>query len=115
MTVSKEMSAARKLGTLSAHPDAEGEGHEKKGQQGEGSGRGIGARQKAAAGRCATEPATLATEATTPSLTSKVMMISVSVTTSLYLRLEGLLGIRDQGSGRAATYRWHAVEWSYGI
>ena len=40
MMVSKEMSAARKLGTAGADPDAESEGNEEERQQGQRSGRG---------------------------------------------------------------------------
>ena len=68
------------VGDRDADPDAEGERHQEEGQQGEGLAVACAARRRTGAGRCGTRASTLATDATTPSLTSSVIRMSVSVT-----------------------------------
>ena len=79
MTVSKEMSAARKLGDLGADPDAEGERTRRKASNA-AVWPWLRCSAKSSRWKVRDRASALATAAATPSLTSSVMMMSVSVT-----------------------------------
>ena len=78
-----------KVGDRDADPDAEGEGNEEEGQQARVC-RGRRCSAKNRRRKVLPRASTLATDATTPSLTSSVIRMSLSVTSPLYRAAEVL-------------------------